>query len=110
MAANVYVQVNGLDAVVGTSGRIGLMQAFRQVIQREGVMALWKGNGVTIVHRLPYSAVNFWAYERATQMWLQHYPQPAGAQQVPRTLHPHSYACGTPKAVRRSASCWTWIH
>lgn len=45
-------------------------------------MALWKGNGVTIVHRLPYSAVNFWAYERATQLWLQHYPPPAGVQQV----------------------------
>lgn len=31
-----------------------------QVIRREGVRALWRGNGVTIVHRLPYSAVNFW--------------------------------------------------
>ena len=26
--------------------------------------ALWKGNGVTIVHRLPYSAINFFVYER----------------------------------------------
>ncbi|CAL8463422.1 g2956 [Coccomyxa elongata] len=77
----ILYQVNGLDAVVGTSGRIGMLQAFQQVIRREGAMALWKGNGVTIVHRLPYSAVNFWAYERATQLWLQHYPPPAGVQQ-----------------------------
>lgn len=76
------LQVNGLDAVVGASGRIGMLQAFQQVIRREGAMALWKGNGVTIVHRLPYSAVNFWAYERTTQLWLQHYPPPAGVQQV----------------------------
>ena len=64
-------QVNGLEAVAGVQGRIGLLQAFQQVIRREGFKALWKGNGVTIVHRLPYSAVNFWAYEQATQLWLQ---------------------------------------
>ena len=29
----------------------------------EGVRALWKGNGVTIAHRLPYSAINFYTYE-----------------------------------------------
>ncbi len=28
------------------------------------VQALWKGNGVTVVHRLPYSAINFFTYER----------------------------------------------
>ncbi len=50
----------------------------RQVIKREGVRALWRGNGVTIVHRLPYSAVNFWAYERFTEMWLHRYPAGGG--------------------------------
>ena len=64
-------QVNGLEAVAGVQGRIGMLHAFQQVIRREGFKALWKGNGVTIVHRLPYSAVNFWAYEQATQLWLQ---------------------------------------
>ena len=44
------------------------------MIRREGVRALWRGNGVTIVHRLPYSAVNFWAYERFTEMWLHRFP------------------------------------
>ena len=61
-------------------------------------MALWKGNGVTIVHRLPYSAVNFWAYERATQLWLQHYPPPVGAQQV----------CGNPAASHHLLFCSTY--
>ena len=68
---NASTQVNGIESVAGVQGRIGMLQAFQQVIRREGVKALWKGNGVTIVHRLPYSAVNFWAYEQATQLWLQ---------------------------------------
>ncbi len=29
------------------------------------------------MHRLPYSAVNFWAYEHITRWWVQRYP-PAG--------------------------------
>ena len=44
--------------------------------------ALWRGNGVTIVHRLPYSAVNFWAYERFTEMWLHRFPS-GGAPGAP---------------------------
>jgi len=35
---------------------------------------LWKGNGVTIVHRLPYSAANFWTYEKVNELWKQHIP------------------------------------
>lgn len=34
-----------------------------RILREEGVRAFWKGNGVTIVHRLPYSSVNFFAYE-----------------------------------------------
>lgn len=43
-----------------------LRQAFSTIVRSEGMAALWKGNGATIVHRLPYSAINFWAYERLT--------------------------------------------
>jgi len=38
--------------------------ALAALARREGVAALWRGNGVTILHRLPYSSINFWAYER----------------------------------------------
>ena len=46
----------------------------RMVVQREGFRALWKGNGVTIIHRLPYSATNFWAYETVNELWKQYAP------------------------------------
>lgn len=35
-----------------------------RIVQEEGFRAFWKGNLVTIAHRLPYTAVNFYAYER----------------------------------------------
>jgi len=35
-----------------------------RIVYEEGFRALWKGNLVTIVHRLPYSSISFYAYER----------------------------------------------
>eukprot|EP00198_Chlamydomonas_reinhardtii_P004772 XP_001694108.1 predicted protein [Chlamydomonas reinhardtii] len=39
------------------------MAALRHVVTTEGLASLWKGNLVTIMHRIPYSSTNFWAYE-----------------------------------------------
>lgn len=47
----------------------GLLAALRQVVRTEGVLSLWRGNGVTILHRLPYSSINFLTYERTSE-WL----------------------------------------
>lgn len=35
-----------------------------RIVKEEGFRAFWKGNMVTVIHRLPYTAVNFYAYER----------------------------------------------
>lgn len=58
----ILFQVDGLG-----NNTKSLTTALRHVIASEGVRSLWKGNGVTIIHRLPYSAINFWAYERLTE-------------------------------------------
>ena len=61
-------QLQGTNAVPGwnaeAQGRSGIIHSLRRIVQTEGVAALWKGNGVTIIHRLPYSAANFYAYEQ----------------------------------------------
>lgn len=75
-------QVRGLQCSTGQAvQKLGLQQAFQQVIRQEGVRALWKGNGVTMLHRLPYSAVNFWAYEQFTQQWHLRFPSAANHSQ-----------------------------
>ncbi|DBA00895.1 TPA: hypothetical protein N0F65_006095 [Lagenidium giganteum] len=37
--------------------------AFGKVMRNEGLLALWKGNGASVLHRFPYSAVNFFTFE-----------------------------------------------
>ena len=42
----------------------GLWREASRIVNEEGVRAFWKGNMVTVAHRLPYSALNFYAYEK----------------------------------------------
>jgi hypothetical protein len=42
-----------------------LSEAARKVMTREGVAAFWKGNGTSVLHRFPYSAINFAVYEKS---------------------------------------------
>ncbi|CAN1304010.1 Mitochondrial substrate carrier family protein B [Linum perenne] len=42
-----------------------------RIFNEEGFKAFWRGNLVTIVHRVPYSAVNFYAYEKYKTQFLQ---------------------------------------
>lgn len=34
-----------------------------KIIQRGGVVSLWRGNGTSVLHRFPFSAINFYVYE-----------------------------------------------
>jgi solute carrier family 25 phosphate transporter 23/24/25/41 len=48
----------------------GILRSLSKIAREEGVRALWKGNGVTVLHRLPYSSINFYAYENIMD-WLE---------------------------------------
>ena len=34
-----------------------------KIVERGGIMSLWKGNGTSCLHRFPFSAINFYCYE-----------------------------------------------
>ncbi|KAL3766474.1 hypothetical protein ACHAWO_004649 [Cyclotella atomus] len=34
-----------------------------KIVERGGVLSLWKGNGTSVLHRFPFSAINFYCYE-----------------------------------------------
>lgn len=48
---------------IGDFSGNSLFTAMRQVLKSEGVLAFWKGNLTSVLHRFPYSAINFTAYE-----------------------------------------------
>lgn len=51
-----------------TSYTIGL----KKIIERGGVLSLWKGNGTSVLHRFPFSAINFYVYENMLDLTTQH--------------------------------------
>lgn len=34
-----------------------------KIVERGGVQSLWRGNGTSVLHRFPFSAINFYCYE-----------------------------------------------
>ncbi|GKV10062.1 hypothetical protein SLEP1_g21481 [Rubroshorea leprosula] len=66
----ILFQVQGMHSEVAALSKASIWHEASRVINEEGFRAFWKGNLVTIVHRLPYSSVNFYAYERY-KSWLQ---------------------------------------
>ncbi|GFY93212.1 mitochondrial substrate carrier family protein [Actinidia rufa] len=64
----ILLQVQGMHSDVATLGKTSIWREASRIVNEEGFRAFWKGNLVTIAHRLPYTAVNFYAYERYKSM------------------------------------------
>jgi len=47
---------------------LSLGAAVRRILQTEGVLAFWRGNLTSVLHRFPYSAINFASYEAAKDL------------------------------------------
>ncbi|TYH02989.1 hypothetical protein ES288_A09G184400v1 [Gossypium darwinii] len=60
----ILFQVQGMQSDVSALSKASIWREASRIINEEGFKAFWKGNLVTTAHRLPYTAVNFYAYER----------------------------------------------
>eukprot|EP00250_Pteridium_aquilinum_P008156 c17722_g1_i4 orf=879-1649(-) len=66
----ILFQLQGMQTEIGTLGRPSIVKEASRIAFEEGIRAFWKGNGVTIVHRLPYSAISFYSYEKYKRFLL----------------------------------------
>lgn len=57
------VQETGAISGWGVNERMPLLRAAAKVAREEGVQAFWKGNTAMLMHRVPYSGINFAGYE-----------------------------------------------
>ncbi|KAF9596090.1 hypothetical protein IFM89_007143 [Coptis chinensis] len=60
----ILFQVQGMHSDVATMSKASIWREASRIAGEEGFRAFWRGNLVTIAHRLPYSSVSFYAYER----------------------------------------------
>ena len=70
----ILYQVGGISSIYNyqytqQGKRPSVFRGLQHVVRTEGLLSLWKGNGVTILHRIPYSAANFWTYEKVNELW-----------------------------------------
>ncbi|CAA7406382.1 unnamed protein product [Spirodela intermedia] len=69
----ILFQVQGMHSDVSALSKASIWREASRIVCEEGVRAFWRGNLVTIAHRLPYSSISFYAYERYKLM-LQSLP------------------------------------
>ncbi|KAM7494854.1 hypothetical protein LguiB_029463 [Lonicera macranthoides] len=60
----ILFQVQGMHSDVSTLRKASIWREASRIASEEGFRAFWKGNLVTIAHRLPYSSISFYAFER----------------------------------------------
>uniref|UniRef100_A0ACD5VKH5 Uncharacterized protein n=1 Tax=Avena sativa TaxID=4498 RepID=A0ACD5VKH5_AVESA len=60
----ILFQVAGMHSDAAALRKCSIWHEASRIVREEGFGAFWKGNLVTIVHRLPYSAMSFYSYER----------------------------------------------
>lgn len=60
----ILFQVQGMHSDVSALSKASIWHEASRIANEEGFRAFWRGNLVTIAHRLPYSSVSFYAYER----------------------------------------------
>ncbi|GFQ04810.1 mitochondrial substrate carrier family protein b [Phtheirospermum japonicum] len=60
----ILFQVQGMHSDVALMSKPSIWREALRIFNEEGFRAFWKGNLVTVAHRLPYSSVNFYAYEQ----------------------------------------------
>ncbi|PIM98853.1 Mitochondrial solute carrier protein [Handroanthus impetiginosus] len=64
----ILFQVQGMHSDVAVMSKPSIWHEALRIVNEEGFRAFWKGNLVTIAHRIPYSAVSFYAYGQYKSM------------------------------------------
>ncbi|KAJ0453249.1 putative mitochondrial carrier protein [Helianthus annuus] len=59
----ILFQVQGMHSDASTLRKSMLWREASRIVNEEGFRAFWKGNLVTVAHRLPYSSISFYAVE-----------------------------------------------
>jgi solute carrier family 25 phosphate transporter 23/24/25/41 len=47
-----------------------LSGGMKKIVERGGIHSLWKGNGTSVLHRFPFSAINFFVYENILDLLM----------------------------------------
>ncbi|RZC84221.1 hypothetical protein C5167_047000 [Papaver somniferum] len=60
----ILFQLQGMHSDGKALSKASIWKEASRIVSQEGYRAFWKGNLVTIAHRLPYSSISFYSYER----------------------------------------------
>lgn len=68
---------------------MSLRQGMSKIVERGGFFSLWRGNLTSVIHRFPYSGINFYCYENVLDFLRENHEDPieTGTQLAWRVSH-----------------------
>lgn len=64
----VLLQVGAVQQCQHRGAMQSLLHTANNILKKEGLRAFWKGNLTSVIHRFPYSAINFTLYEKVRDL------------------------------------------
>lgn len=98
-----------VHSMVSSSGKgefsSSVAQALKKILRNEGILAFWKGNGTSVIHRFPYSAVNFLAYEKIKTNLINKYVDDEEGEDI-RVMASLRFCSGAMAAAIATTICY----
>lgn len=82
--------------------KFSLPAAYSHVLRNEGLLAFWKGNLTSVVHRFPYSAINFTVYDNMRKLLCSKQP---GGYGLDESVGVRLF-CGATSGAAACCSCY----
>lgn len=103
----ILFQVNASSTQCATHGsRKSILAVLKHIVKEEGVLSLWRGNFTAVIHRFPYSAINFSTYESMKKIFAVPDPRGSVCQQRKNEGAFTRFFCGSCSAALACITCY----
>lgn len=87
----ILYQVHSLVTTKGHRPKFAmtLREGWLKIVERGGIISMWRGNLTSVLHRFPYSGINFYCYESVLDILRENHEEPieTSTQLVRRFSH-----------------------
>ncbi|KAF4743119.1 RNA polymerase II [Perkinsus olseni] len=72
----ILYQVSSMGASKTVHSHDSIYRTMKNILEKEGVASMWRGNLVSVIHKFPYGAINYYVYEKAKILMRPYWSTP----------------------------------
>ncbi|EEQ98339.1 hypothetical protein Pmar_PMAR013688 [Perkinsus marinus ATCC 50983] len=72
----ILYQVSSMGASKTVHSQDSIYRTMKNILEKEGITSMWRGNLVSVIHKFPYGAINYYVYEKAKILMRPYWSSP----------------------------------